>query len=300
MNQIRLLSDRHERHFILLFLLGLGDMGVRFACHACGKRLNIKAELAGRRGVCPECSVRFRIPTVDQEFSNPIEEDSSGAHAVNSEFGQTSLSDANHEPHHESDDQTVRAQSHVASAGGPATIERPRVKTSRASANASTNAGAETAHESPQEQTVESVLGDSTAIWYVRPPSGGQYGPADGPTMQQWITEGRIADAAMLWRDGWPDWKPAGEILRSIGMRGGGDGVHRPQQVDLTAPGNAHLVDPSLVDSPQAREGAEILPRSGPLDSSKSKRSRKRIAATVTLGLVLALLVSALAFVVLR
>ncbi|MEL7264252.1 MAG: hypothetical protein AAFP69_05500 [Planctomycetota bacterium] len=44
-------------------------MGVRFACHVCGKRLNIKTELAGRRGKCPACGQRFRIPTSDQELS---------------------------------------------------------------------------------------------------------------------------------------------------------------------------------------------------------------------------------------
>ena len=37
-------------------------MGIRFACHACGKRLNIKSELAGRRGVCPACSQTISHP----------------------------------------------------------------------------------------------------------------------------------------------------------------------------------------------------------------------------------------------
>ncbi len=48
-------------------------MGIRFACHVCDKQLNIKQELAGRRGVCPACSSRFRIPLEDAERSTPID-----------------------------------------------------------------------------------------------------------------------------------------------------------------------------------------------------------------------------------
>ncbi len=50
------------------------SMGIRFACHECGKRLNIKSELAGRRGVCPACSAKMRIPLSDAETSTPVEE----------------------------------------------------------------------------------------------------------------------------------------------------------------------------------------------------------------------------------
>ena len=47
------------------------SMGIRFACHECGKRLNIKNEFAGRRGVCPACSAKMRIPLSDAETSTP-------------------------------------------------------------------------------------------------------------------------------------------------------------------------------------------------------------------------------------
>ena len=36
-------------------------MGVRFECPN-GHKLHVKAELAGRRGICPECQVRFVVP----------------------------------------------------------------------------------------------------------------------------------------------------------------------------------------------------------------------------------------------
>ena len=49
-------------------------MGIRFACHVCAKQLNIKEELAGKRGICPACSSKFRIPKQDAERSLPIED----------------------------------------------------------------------------------------------------------------------------------------------------------------------------------------------------------------------------------
>ncbi len=49
------------------------EMGIRFRCHHCEHRLNIKTELAGRRGICPKCAGRFRIPLADQEHSSSLE-----------------------------------------------------------------------------------------------------------------------------------------------------------------------------------------------------------------------------------
>ena len=47
-------------------------MGIRFGCHHCGRRLNVKEALAGRRGVCPSCRIRFRIPNRDSPTSLPL------------------------------------------------------------------------------------------------------------------------------------------------------------------------------------------------------------------------------------
>jgi hypothetical protein len=48
-------------------------MGIRFHCHHCQTKLNIKAELAGKRAICPHCDGRFRIPLNSQETSEPLD-----------------------------------------------------------------------------------------------------------------------------------------------------------------------------------------------------------------------------------
>lgn len=45
--------------------------------------------------------------------------------------------------------------------------------------------------------------------WFVRPPSGGQYGPAAENVLRQWIGEGRITPDTLVWREGDPEWLKA-------------------------------------------------------------------------------------------
>ena len=62
------------------------------------------------------------------------------------------------------------------------------------------------------------------AIWYVRPPTGGQYGPARGDIMRKWISEGRVSSDSLVWREGWTDWQNAGKlfpVLQAAGTAGG-------------------------------------------------------------------------------
>ena len=53
----------------------------------------------------------------------------------------------------------------------------------------------------------------------IGPPSGGQYGPASVDVLKQWIDEGRVAATALLWREGWPQWRDAGEALPELAAR---------------------------------------------------------------------------------
>jgi hypothetical protein len=53
-------------------------------------------------------------------------------------------------------------------------------------------------------------------VWYVRPPSGGQYGPATGKLMRQWLAEGRIGPDTLVWREGWRDWQQASAVFPQL------------------------------------------------------------------------------------
>jgi hypothetical protein len=54
------------------------------------------------------------------------------------------------------------------------------------------------------------------AAWYVRPPSGGQYGPADQELLTLWIQENRVTCDSLLWREGQSQWIPSAELLPEL------------------------------------------------------------------------------------
>jgi hypothetical protein len=57
---------------------------------------------------------------------------------------------------------------------------------------------------------------DPAAHWYVRPATGGQFGPATSEIMRAWLAEGRVGGNALVWRTGWADWRGAGEIFPEL------------------------------------------------------------------------------------
>jgi len=150
-------------------------MGIRFYCTECGRRLNIKAFLAGKRGICPHCDARVQIPHASQipDDAPKYRPTSDG----NASVAQVAASVLMTEGSSDDVQQDFATGNHIADPIG----------------------------EAPD------------AVWYVRPPSGGQYGPARGDVMRRWIEEGRVSSDSMVWREGWTDWQTAGPIFPTLG-----------------------------------------------------------------------------------
>jgi uncharacterized protein YlaI len=153
-------------------------MGIRFYCPDCGRRLNIKAFLAGKRGICPHCDSRVQIPLESQLPADApkIRPTSDGAPTIPIASATA----------------TATARSAIPVIQQPATLPT------------SNSALSDPITESPD------------SVWYVRPSAGGQYGPARGDVMRRWLTEGRVSADSMVWREGWEDWKLAGPIFPSL------------------------------------------------------------------------------------
>tara|TARA_Y100001968_G_scaffold91191_3_gene82036 strand:+ start:131 stop:850 length:720 start_codon:yes stop_codon:yes gene_type:complete len=49
--------------------------------------------------------------------------------------------------------------------------------------------------------------------WFVRPPSGGEFGPASGEVLTSWVSERRIDKHTELRRHDWIHWQPASVIF---------------------------------------------------------------------------------------
>lgn len=69
----------------------------------------------------------------------------------------------------------------------------------------------------PGPAMVDPIAEAPQAVWYVRPPAGGQYGPALGEVLRKWMAEGRVSADSLVWREGWPDWRKAAKVFPSLG-----------------------------------------------------------------------------------
>jgi len=163
-------------------------MGIKFHCPN-GHKLNVKAFLAGKKGVCPKCGTKVRIPLVSEAglVDSEVEE---GGDAPSVMINTASAAPAGLP---------------VATGGNGASATATAVA---APALPPPPAPPATAHDPISEAP--------SAIWYVRPPSGGQYGPAKGDTMRSWLSEGRISSDSFVWRDGWTDWRIAGQLFPDL------------------------------------------------------------------------------------
>src|SRR5262245_6966950 len=158
-------------------------MGIKFHCPN-GHKLNVKSFLAGKKGVCPKCGTKVRIPTVSEPGLDSDLEESEAAHG---EHAKSNGSGA------------VAAQAVAPAPAAPGVAVAPAPQSAVGTAVA----------EDP-------IAEAPSAIWYVRPPTGGQYGPARGGLMRKWISEGRVSSDSLVWREGWTDWQNAGKLFPAL------------------------------------------------------------------------------------
>jgi hypothetical protein len=166
-------------------------MGIKFHCPN-GHRLNVKAFLAGKKGVCPKCGAKMRIPTASEPAL--IEND------VESDVEEEDSDDAQH----------------PVKSNGSRAVAAPAIS----AATSASHSG----HSAAGHPADDPIAEAPAAIWYVRPPTGGQYGPARGEIMRKWIAEGRVSSDSLVWREGWTDWQNAGKlfpVLQAAGTAGG-------------------------------------------------------------------------------
>jgi hypothetical protein len=177
-------------------------MGIRFYCPN-GHKLNVKQFQAGMKGICPFCGAKIQIPTESTRRSSKAK----GARTA-PQSGQSV------EPPHKAATGGRASQPQKNPESNPSTVG-PVVSTAARGATVSPAPTAQTS-SSPSDPLAEG--GD--AVWYVRPSSGSQFGPAGSDIMQTWIEEGRVGADSLVWREGWRDWQEAREVFPQLGAGG--------------------------------------------------------------------------------
>lgn len=153
-------------------------MGIRFYCPN-GHKLHVKEEQAGKRGICPHCKVRMRIP----DKTDGVATDK--------------LPTAERLP---------QEPTHVA--------EAP-VKTPLNDDNAPTPPAPDPTPGNTRPYD-EDPLDDPEALWYVRTLDNQEYGPATSAYFREWIEEVRILPDMLVCRNGWERWERAGDVFPEL------------------------------------------------------------------------------------
>lgn len=211
-------------------------MGIKFHCPN-GHKLNVKSFLAGKKGVCPKCGTRMRIPEASEPGlgdGDAEDSDAGGKLAVAAASSPSPGSPGAGLPGNGAAVMTPVANVGAAPVIPPSTMPAPGVPTVRPVAAMPTAAMPVAAGPTlpvmphPQMPAVpvaapqrpvapaDPIAEAPLAIWYVRPPSGGQFGPARGDVMRKWIAEGRVSGDSLVWREGWADWQNAGKLFPDL------------------------------------------------------------------------------------
>jgi hypothetical protein len=126
------------------------------------------------------------------------------------------------------------------------------------------------------------------AVWYVRTNAGGQFGPARGDTMQQWLDERRVGPDYLVWREGWPEWKRASAVFaRLAAISGTAPGGPGPSIPIAPAPAADDWVD-AIIES---HSHAAAMPRVRPKRRQNNNLLLVISIAVVVLGAILVVVV---------
>lgn len=200
-------------------------MGIRFHCPN-GHKLNVKSFQAGRKGICPYCGTPVQIPTESTRKSgkeDQFPQEMAPVQIIGAEPDeplppQPVASTPTAQPLTEATP-TSQPQPGAPMAQPlgttPVPSPTPTVPTAQVpTAQVPTAAPAEQAPTAPAAP--DPLTEAPNAVWYVRPPGGGQFGPAPSDVMRAWIDEGRVAPEAIVWREGWRDWQEASTMFPQL------------------------------------------------------------------------------------
>ncbi len=258
-------------------------MGIKFLCPN-GHKMNVKAFLAGKRGKCPKCGASVRIPqeTPASDSGEDLLGDAAEPNSAPSTAVAVSVAPAPAvaAPATSYPVPTVRP---VLPVGAPAIPTVPAMTPGYQPAGPAALRGPQPI-SAPVPMGVDPIAQAPNSIWYVRPPSGGQYGPARGDIMRKWVSEGRVSGDSLVWREGFPEWKSAAQLFPSLAGVG-------------TAATPTAGPPPSPAEPAEVPKVTRAVRKLNAYEAKKSQGNGMAIAILVLLGIICVALVIGLAVV---
>jgi hypothetical protein len=158
--------------------------------------LHLKDFQAGKRGKCPDCGVRFRIPSADQPFSTPLDDTSVASQPAKQTDPEAYGSEIPSDPADVPDRATGKRRD---SDGEPSSEEPRRRRRKPPVAPVVIDVEYERVESTDQAASDRNIPrrrdseGDRDDGWYWISPNGPQrIGSLEGGRVEKWIREGRL------------------------------------------------------------------------------------------------------------
>ncbi|HEV3004200.1 MAG TPA: GYF domain-containing protein [Pirellulales bacterium] len=249
-------------------------MGVKFTCPHCNSALNVKSEMAGKRGRCPRCNEKISIPAESEPAEGAVATAleqavvpagakwTTGPVPVKAPVSaRVSAPGKSSAPAKAKAGGPAPGTPAPAAANSPAQTAQPLKQPDPNSHAVAPSAAAATR---PTPGPAPDPISEAPQLqWYVMPPgASSQYGPAAGDAFRSWIQEGRVTAESLVWRQDWPEWKRAGNVFPELD-RSGGVGPRMPAEPGLAIPTAAGAF-PTAADVLPAQEAASVAGAPGP------------------------------------
>lgn len=262
-------------------------MGIRFLCHNCERRLNVKATQAGEHGQCPHCHITVLVPqesTIPTSLQKAKQQRRGERRAVGVDSA-VDLFDA---------DEQITLDGPLPGGSMPDYTEIPiEVPAKIDSTPYFLDELSDPAEESselfmldkPQLPNslgkVDPIAAAPNRIWYFRSKTLGEFGPLKGSAMQQFLDEGELSVGCIVWRDDWNDWMKAEKVFPTLAEQA--KAIRRDKRVQMATEDASYQIPD------------ELNPYS---DVARRKRRRQWLFAIAIAGGVL--LVSLLSYTLIK
>ena len=264
-------------------------MGIHFACHHCNHSLHVKDFQGGKRGRCPECKAPFRIPLKDASHSlalddSPATPDAMLTFSTSSRTAKTSKKSTS----------AISIETDVPAKNRSEKSARPKKATAASQKQSNVDPRARTPIDNNlpalAEKEMPAALSASLdAKWFVRPPSGGQFGPASPQLLMEWIAERRVTSDSFLWCEGMPQWQAATDLIPELVSP---YTRKPPASMEASEQTTTNVVD---VLSLEPTESVA----SGLVKKKREQKRRQQLTAVILLGAVSLILFGVLVYVLL-
>jgi hypothetical protein len=190
-------------------------MGIVAYCPQ-GHRVKVKDQLAGKKGLCPVCGTRFRIPAASDPANdlsyNPaaaVAESEQRAHApVAGRSGVASDAAAFPSARILALDPAIVATLPRATAWDVAAVAAPPAPEAPV-VPAATNESA-----APPRRPLHPVIAEREDMaWSIALPGGEPSAPLPADTMQDWLDARQATGDEVVWRADWPQWLPVRQVF---------------------------------------------------------------------------------------